>query len=144
MAESDLWHTLRDRMKMHGHFERIENMVGRGRPDVNYCIRSVEGNIELKQISTWPVRPESPVAIPHYTPQQRIWARQRVAAGGRVYVLLEVVRPLPTYILLRAEWSRVYLGKTATQAEVRANALVLGSGAFPAAAILKELSSGAK
>ena len=140
MAEHDLWHTFRDRMKMHGHLERIENLVGRGRPDVNYCIRSVEGNIELKQIPAWPSRPETVVPIPHYTPQQRIWARQRIAAGGRVYVLLEVVRPIPTYILLRGEWSRVYLAKTATQEDIRRNALVCVEGSFPTPAILRVLT----
>lgn len=141
MAEKDLWSILHARMKLHGHFERIENMVGVGRPDVNYCVRGVEGNIELKQIQTWPVRAETPVAIKHYSPQQRIWARQRVLAGGRVYTLLEVVRPVPTYILLRAEWSRVYLGKTATQEDIRRNALVFAEGAFPTPAILRKLTT---
>lgn len=140
MAEHDLWSTLRDRAKVHGHFERIENMVGRGRPDVNYCVRAHEGNIELKQIHAWPARLDTVVPIPHYTPQQRLWARSRLSAGGRVYVLLEVVRPLAHYFLLGGEWARLHLAKDATQADIRASALVTGAGRFPIDAVIAELT----
>lgn len=128
--ERDLWATFRDRVKLHGHLERIENLVGRGRPDVNYCIRGVEGNIELKQIAAWPAYPETAVAVPHYTPQQRLWHRQRLAAGGRVYVLLQIFESMD-YLLFDAAWARVYLGLTATQAACRAAALVTGRDKFP-------------
>ena len=140
MAEKDLWATLRDRMKLHGHFERIENMVGRGRPDVNYCIQSSEGNIELKQIQNWPTRAETVVPIKHFTPQQRIWIRQRCAAGGRVFVLLEVDRPIPCYFLLPGRWAWVELAKRATQDDVRRAAVATGIGSFPSAAVLAALT----
>lgn len=139
MSESDLWRMLHKRTAMHGHFERIENMVGAGMPDVTYCVRGHEGFIELKQIAAFPVRPETVVPIPHYTPQQRIWARRRLAAGGKVYTLLEVVRPVPSYYLFAAEWSRVHLGKTATRADLRDRALVYGVGSFPIQYILQIL-----
>src|SRR5262245_18814529 len=82
MAEHDLWVMLRDRMKLVGHFARIENMVGRGMPDVTYCIRSIEGFIELKHADAWPVRPDTVLELKHYTPQQRIWSQWRMKAGG--------------------------------------------------------------
>lgn len=142
MAEKDLWAILRDRMKLHGHFERIENMVGRGRPDVNYCITACEGNIELKQIQNWPTREESIVRVEHFTPQQRIWIRQRVSAGGRVFVLLEVVRPVQSYFLLPGRWAWTELGKRATRAHIEHAAVAVGLGSFPTPAVLRELTAG--
>lgn len=141
MAEHDLWHTLRDHGRKFGHFERIENMVGRGRPDVNYCVAGVEGNIELKQIARWPSRPDSPVSVPHFTPQQRIWIRTRLSAGGRVYVLLEVVRPVVWYGLLPGEWARVNLDRTATEEAVRLAALATGEGRFPVESLMAQLTA---
>lgn len=140
MAEHDLWHRLRDAAKTYGHFERIENMVGRGRPDVNYCVVGVEGNIELKQIAAWPKKPETVVEVDHFTPQQRIWIRTRLSAGGRVYVLLQVVRPTAVYMLLPGEWARLYLGLTATQEMIRRAALVSGGPRFPVEVLMAELT----
>lgn len=131
-------------MKLHGHFDRIENMVGSGMPDVTYCVRGAEGFIELKQIKEWPKRPETVVAIEHYTSQQRIWARQRIAAGGRVWLMLEVVRPRPTYLVFSSDWSRIHLGVSATEADCRRAAVVYGEGRFPAPAVLGLLSDGTR
>jgi hypothetical protein len=141
MAEKDLWAILRDRVKTIGHFERIENMVGVGMPDVTYCVRGVEGFIELKQIKEFPARAGTVVSVDHYTPQQRIWARRRISAGGRVYLLLEVVRPTPTYFLYWSEWSRVHLGVTATESDCRRSALVTGVGKFPTPDLIREITA---
>lgn len=141
MAEKDLWAVLRDRMKIHGHFDRIENMVGCGMPDVTYCVQRVEGFIELKQVKEWPARPDTAVAIPHYSPGQRLWARQRISAGGRVYLLLHVVRTDNVYLLFDSAWSRLHLGIDATQADCIAKALVVGFRKFPTAEVLAELTS---
>jgi hypothetical protein len=141
MAESDLWKTMRDKVAAHGHFERIENMVGRGRPDVNYCVRGHEGNIELKQIKQWPAREETVVELDHFTAQQRLWIRRRCAARGRVYVLLEVVRPIPTYLLMRGTWARTFLGISATRADILRHADVVGAGFFPTELFIDELTS---
>jgi hypothetical protein len=136
MAEKDLWATMRDCVKRAGHFERLENMVGVGRPDVNYCVRGVEGNIELKWAERWPARANVPLALPHYTPRQRNWHRVRLSAGGRVYVLLEVQRPTPTYLLFHANWARQRLGLDATRAECEGAALVHKTGYFPTDAVI--------
>lgn len=140
MAERDLWATMRDKVATHGHFERIENMVGIGRPDVNYCVNGFEGNIELKQVPAWPVKSEKVLEIKHFSPQQRLWIRKRVAAGGRVYVLLEVVRPVPTYFLFAGAWARTFLGINAIKADLYRHAVVLGEAAFPTSALISELT----
>lgn len=140
--EKDLWATMRDHVKTHGHFERIENMVGRGRPDVNYCVRGVEGNIELKQIRSWPALPDTVVKIEHFSPQQRNWLRTRTSAGGRVYVLLQVVEPVPYYGLFDGMAAVTFLGKFWTQANIRARALAWGEHTFPTDRILRELTHG--
>lgn len=66
----------------------VENgTVGPGTPDVNY----VGGWIELKVLSQWPRNADvSPVLVPLYTPQQRIWARRRARRGGTVWFFLQV------------------------------------------------------
>ena len=67
----------------------VENRVGPGTPDVNYA----EGWIELKWMRRWPENcDESPVLLPHYTQQQRVWHKLRWRKGGHVYVLLQVAR----------------------------------------------------
>lgn len=137
MAEKDLWHTMQRHVKFFGHFDRIENMIGRGMPDVTYACRKVEGFIELKHADAWPVKPDTPLALPHYTPQQRIWSQQRMQAGGRVYVLLQVDHE---YFLMHSAWARVYLGKTATQADIRRASIVVGGPKFPTPEILKALT----
>lgn len=69
------------------HAVRIESRTtGSGIPDVNYN----HGWIELKYLEGWPVRPNTPVRIDHYTKEQRAWAVQRTLAGGQVFFLLKV------------------------------------------------------
>lgn len=68
--------------------QAVENSVGPGTPDVNY----VQGWLELKQVPKWPERPESPLRIEHFTPQQRIWLRNRCRFGGLAFVLVRIDR----------------------------------------------------
>jgi hypothetical protein len=100
----------------------------------------VEGNIELKHIDAWPARADTVVPLPHYTPRQRNWHRIRLSAGGRVYVLLEVMRPHPTYMLFHADWARQHLGLTATREHCMAAALVFQVGKFPTDFIIEALT----
>lgn len=67
---------------------RVENPIHPGTPDVNLC----DGRwIELKTIAGWPARVDSPVRIPHYTPQQRVWLYRRWKyVPGSTLLLLEV------------------------------------------------------
>jgi hypothetical protein len=64
----------------------VENPVDPGFPDVEY----IGGVLELKSAARWPKRSSTPLRVPHYTQQQRIWHERRAARGGRVHVLIQV------------------------------------------------------
>ncbi len=48
----------------------------------------LEGWIELKWERHWPVR-GGPLRVPHYTTQQKVWARKRRHRGGQCRLLLQ-------------------------------------------------------
>jgi hypothetical protein len=78
------------------HAVSVENSCGSGTPDINY----IGGWIECKCVNTWPKNPSAIVKIPHFTPQQRLWIKKRLQAGGVVQVILKVGRDwvlLPEY-----------------------------------------------
>ena len=54
--EQRLWDRLRKIAAGRLHTERIENLVGVGRPDVDTLVEGSFVPIELKQIEGWPVR----------------------------------------------------------------------------------------
>jgi hypothetical protein len=64
----------------------VENPAHPGTPDLNY----LHGWIELKCADAWPHRPTTPLRLPHFTPQQRVWLSRRHRAGGRAHLLLRV------------------------------------------------------
>ena len=82
MSEKAMWKALRPLMVGLDPV-RIENAVEAGTPDVNY----VGGWIELKYLPKWPARATTPIKIAHYTKEQRVFAKRRNAAGGRVFFL---------------------------------------------------------
>lgn len=88
-SESSFWQTLRKNVK--GHLERVENMVGTGTPDVNFCIEGIEGWIELKHVHYWPKRGGA-LKIDHYTLEQRLWHDKRMKNGGICLLFLQVDR----------------------------------------------------
>lgn len=96
--EQAMWQALRSKFQYYGEFERIENAFGLGIPDVNFCVHGVEGWIELKARVSWPKKHDGPVTLPHYTMEQRAWAKRRHRAGGRVWWLLKVGEE---YVLLK-------------------------------------------
>lgn len=65
----------------------VENRCEAGMPD----IECTAGWIECKYRPSWPAKTDTPVTLPHpLSPGQRIWINRRHAAGGRVYVLLQI------------------------------------------------------
>lgn len=87
MSESDMrGKVLRILKPLHGI--AVENPVLPGTSDVNY----IDGWIELKWLRSWPKRPGTPVAIEHYTPQQKLFIRKRHSLGGRAFLLLQCRR----------------------------------------------------
>lgn len=81
------------------HFERVENTVAMGTPDVDYCISGASGKIELKYMDRHPVRRTTPVLGRGMGMRrsQLIWAHKRMRAGGRVF--LGVGTPQETWII---------------------------------------------
>ncbi len=94
---------------------RVENPCLPGTPDVNYN----NGWIELKQADKWPKREETPLRVPHFSPQQKIWLQRRTEKGGICFVLIQVERD---YILLAGQVAASILGE-ATQAELKKAAI---------------------
>lgn len=77
------------------HAVAVENPIRPGFPDICYA----DGLLELKHVRKWPTSGEAPLAVPHYTPQQRLFHRKRAKAGGRMFVVLQVGRE---WLLFRA------------------------------------------
>lgn len=93
MRESNMWKRLRQGLTgSRWHTMRVENPALPGTPDVNWCFSGREGWIELKQIKAWPVRSGTGVHLRHYTPEQKLWASDRQAAGGTCHFMLKVGR----------------------------------------------------
>lgn len=89
----------------------IENAARAGCGDINY----VEGWLELKWLASWPKRPETAVALPEFTPQQRVFLVKRCRAGGQARVLLRVGK---SWLLIPGLWAALRLGKGATKSEI--------------------------
>lgn len=86
-------------------FERVENLVGNGTPDVDYCVGSAEGKIELKYATRDPVSPTARVLGRDngLRRSQIIWATRRLVAGGRV--LMAIGSPSSTWLLNLASYT---------------------------------------
>lgn len=90
MSESRFWTKLRKALPR-GDYVRIENVVSPGTPDVNFCVRSVEGFIELKYLPKFPARDTTPVLGKRGLSIEQIrWIERRLAAGGRVAIAVGV------------------------------------------------------
>lgn len=82
---------------------RIENAVGPGTPDIGY----VGGMIESKRLPAWPKKLTSVVKVPKYVPEQRAWHVRHRAAGGVVYLAIEIEA---TTLIFDASVAAQYLG----------------------------------
>lgn len=81
MSEKRLWDYLKDHVGGWGHFDRIEShATSLGRPDVNYCIDGVDGDIELKIYD-----PRRGGFI--LRANQNAWFGKRLRANGRCFVI---------------------------------------------------------
>ncbi len=118
-AESAMWQKVRP-VLLAAKLDpvRVENPIHPGTPDVNLC----DGRwIELKCIAAWPARATSPVRIPHYTPQQRVWLYRRWKyAPGSTLLLLEV-RTEGQWLLFDGDVAAKVVGR-ATTSEHRTSA----------------------
>jgi hypothetical protein len=120
-----------------GKWLRVENPVGPGTPDVHYCVEGMTGWLELKEIPAWPKRSDTPVRLPHYTKEQRLWIMDYASHGGRVHLLLRIARP-KFYLLFGPEVAVHLLGEV-PEWTLRQRALVTSGPTFVASAFLDGL-----
>lgn len=66
------------------HAVAVEDACAKGIPDVNCTL----GWLELKSVDL-PKKPDTPVRVPHFTQDQKIFLRLRENAGGLAVLLLK-------------------------------------------------------
>ena len=71
MNESGLWKRIK-KANPDAHLERIENSVGVGTPDVNFCTSDASGWIELKYLEPTPTGHYN-LSLKKYPTHQRNW-----------------------------------------------------------------------
>lgn len=80
----------RRQMDLPVHIERVENSVGAGHPDVELCYMGVQNWIEQK-VAKRPARKTTKLRFGSpLRDSQKEWAEKRIAAGGRVWYLIQV------------------------------------------------------
>lgn len=83
-SEASAWSTVREKLKAHrAHVQRFEDKLSSGIPDANVCLNGVEFWLEGKFLADYPKRDGTLVKL-GLRPEQRVWAKQRIAAGGTV------------------------------------------------------------
>lgn len=90
MSESSDYKTFKDNCPDPlDRIDRIENMIGVGAPDVNFCIAGVDGWFELKS-PTEPKRATTPLFGSNHklTIDQRNWFLRQRNARGRAFILI--------------------------------------------------------
>ena len=103
MNESTLWDLLKKGMTGRWDACRIESAVTTGFPDVDFgMINGTQGKIELKNLASFPKRPETTVKIPHFTKEQKLWIRNRGRTSGNVWLLVRVLDELFLFTWSRA------------------------------------------
>lgn len=91
MLETKFWsNVLRHEFKKRGHCDRIEShATSPGRPDVSICLSaSVSIDIELKSTDA-----KDAIRKLFVRPSQKVWMKDRAAAGGRCFILARVDWP---------------------------------------------------
>ena len=86
-------------LKLRHHFERVENAVAEGTPDVDYCIAGVSGKMELKFAPRHPVRDDSMVLGKGngMRRSQIVYASRRAWAGGLIWCVIGT--PAATWVI---------------------------------------------
>jgi hypothetical protein len=100
MSEQSARHTFKKHVdRLGAHWQRFEDSLSVGIPDINICYKGKEVWIEAKQFdeSKLPKRERTPVRI-GLSAEQCLWLTQRRMAGGHVAVLLKLGR---TWYLFR-------------------------------------------
>ncbi len=134
---SKLWASARRHLSPYGCLQRIETSTAPGVPDVAYCLLGASGWLELKEVASWPKKPETPLRLNSLTLDQVLWMERWERAGGSAHVLLQAGRDV---LLLSPLFARRIYENRATRPALEAAALARGEGTFPTAALLRALS----
>lgn len=120
--EALLWADMKDEVSRLGHFERIENGVGSGVPDVSYSFRSRRGQrtgwLELKVIEHLPTHTtkEECVFVSHFRKAQRVWHTRYALYGGESFVLLYIRREKRYWLFTGKEACR-WMGRSLAKSD---------------------------
>ena len=94
MSEAAAWGTIRGHLQglqpRRLHIQRFEDKLTAGIPDTNVAWNGYEWWMEGKYVKDLPVRSNSPVKLPHYTPQQCLWLETRQRAGCCAFLWIRV------------------------------------------------------
>ena len=121
MTEAHDWSTVRQALSPFGMMVRVENKLGKGTPDLAYCLRRVSGWLELKH------------DLSSLTLDQVMFAEGWAAAGGLAFMLWR--RP-GGWAIFNAAGMRALYSKTPAQE----SAILWESGPFPLKAVLTILA----
>ncbi len=120
--EQRLWDRLRKVAAGRLHTERIENVVGVGRPDVDTLVAGSFVPIELKQIDKWPVRATTRVMGDRGLSQvQKNWHLTWRRWGGTSLIVVGVVDEVFAFSGATADHVNEYNTR-----EFRAAAMIIG------------------
>jgi len=87
MSEKDFWQEMKTGLAeagIEGHFSRVESpQASAGIPDLDFCVRGVEGHIELKF--------GKDKKVPSIRPSQVKWFHDRIKNGGHPMIFAKIV-----------------------------------------------------
>ena len=104
MTEQNDYKRLRMNMKQPmDRLERIENVVGIGTPDINFCIEGMEGWVEMKSPTT-PKKKGTPLFGSNHklSQDQKNWFKKQCNAKGNGYIL---ICTKPRWMLIDGCWA---------------------------------------
>jgi hypothetical protein len=90
--EQRLWDAMRAKLTGHAYYERVENAVGAGRPDVDVLVGGIYTPVELKATTAWPKTARGAVLgnSQGLNLAQRNWHRTWRRWGGRSLIVVGV------------------------------------------------------
>ena len=120
--EQRLWDKLRKAAAGRLHTERVENLVGVGRPDVDTLVAGSFMPIELKQIAAWPARPTTRVlGDKGLTQVQKNWHLNWRNWGGQSLIVVGVADEVFAFNGATADRVNEY-----NTAQFRTSAMIVG------------------
>ena len=104
-AEANLWARLRSNMVPLYWCEatRHEDKFQKGIADISFCQAGIGGWMELKHVSDWPRRDNTPIRIPHYSIDQKDFLEKKGKHQGNTWLFLQIGSDYLVYDWLPAQ-----------------------------------------